>query len=193
MSVDPVGSPETILVCIRGNSGSGKSTIARELRRRHGRGCALVEQDYLRRILLRERDKPGGAAPALIEQTARFALDHGYHVVLEGILHTSRYRSILTSLRDAHRGRSLFCYLDVSLPETLRRHLTRPQASEFTAEHMSGWYAAHDVLGWVDELVLPETTTFEEAVETIATAAGLPQTGRDDDLPPNRPVDGWDR
>ncbi|MGV9211611.1 kinase [Micromonospora sp. RB23] len=187
MVAEPIGSPDTILVCIRGNSGSGKSSIGRELRRRHGRGCALVEQDYLRRILLRERDKPGGAAPALIGQTVRFALDHGYHVVMEGIMHTSRYRGMLTALRDGHRGQSLFCYLDVSLAETLRRHLTRPQVTEFTAEHMSGWYAAHDVLGWPDELVLPETTGLDEAVEAIAAAAGLPQTGRDDDLLPDVP------
>ncbi|MGC4896333.1 kinase [Micromonospora sp. DT31] len=187
MLAEPTGSPETILVCVRGNSGAGKSTIARELRRRHGRGCALVEQDYLRRILLRERDKPGGAAPALIGQTVRFALDHGYHVVLEGILYSGRYRGMLTALRDGHRGRSLFCYLDVSLAETLRRHLTRPQANEFTSERMSGWYAAQDVLGWPDELVLPETTGLEQAVPAIAAAAGLPQTGRDDDLLPNVP------
>ncbi|MEH1165385.1 kinase [Micromonospora sp. CPCC 205539] len=178
------GTPDTILVCIRGNSGSGKSSIARELRRRHGRGCALVEQDYLRRIVLRERDQPGGAAPALIEQTVRFALDHGYHVVLEGILHTSRHRAMLTNLRDGHRGRSLFCYLDVSLPETLRRHLTRPQASEFSAADMSGWYAAVDVLGWPGELVLPEATSLEDAIEVIAAAAGLPQAERIDDVPP---------
>ncbi|MFI7302158.1 kinase [Micromonospora aurantiaca] len=185
MVAEPAGSPDTILVCIRGNSGSGKSSIGRELRRLHGRGCALVEQDYLRRILLCERDLPGGIAPALIAQTVRFALDRGYHVVLDGIMHTSRYRSTLTALRDDHRGRSLFCYLDVSLAETLRRHLTRPQASEFTAENMSGWYAAHDVLGWPDELVLPETTGLNEAVKAIAAAAGLPQAGRDDDLLPN--------
>jgi predicted kinase len=182
--VEPTGSPDTVLVCIRGNSGSGKSSIGREVRRRHGRGCALVEQDYLRRVLLRERDKPGGAAPALIGQTVRFALDHGYHVVLEGVLHTSRYRGMLTDLRNGHRGRSLFCYLDVSLPETLRRHLTRPEVNEFTAEHMSGLYTAHDVLGWPDELVLPETTTLDEAVAAIAATAGLPQTGRNDDLLP---------
>ncbi|WP_240944302.1 kinase [Micromonospora thermarum] len=155
--------------------------------RRAQTAVGKLEQDYLRRIVLRERDLPGGIAPALIAQTVRFALDHGYHVMLEGILHSSRYRSMLTALRDGHRGRSLFCYLDVSLAETLRRHLTRPQASEFTAEHMSGWYAAHDVLGWPDELVLPETTTLDEAVEAIAAAAGLPQTGRDDDLLPSVP------
>ncbi|SIN36879.1 kinase [Micromonospora cremea] len=189
MVAEPIrtGTPESILVCVRGNSGSGKSSIARELRRRHGRGCALVEQDYLRRIVLRERDRPGGAAPALIEQTARFALDHGYHVVLEGIMFSRHYRRMLTSLRDGHRGRSLFCYLDVSLPETLRRHRTRPQATEFTAEDMSGWYAPHDTLGWPDELVIPETTGVEDAVTVIAAAAGLPQAGRDDDALPTIP------
>lgn len=97
MPAEATGSPATILVCVRGNSGSGKSSVARELRRRHGRGCALVEQDYLRGTLLCERDKPSGAAPALIGQTVRFALDHGYHVVPEGIMHASRYRGILDS------------------------------------------------------------------------------------------------
>lgn len=177
--VIPIGSPDTILICIRGNSGAGKSSIARQLRLRHGRGCALVEQDYLRRVLLRERDKPGGLAPALIEQTVRIALDHGYHVILEGIMYAPRYRRMLTALRDAHRGRTLFVYLDVSLPETLRRHEMRPQATEFTADNMRDWYAPHDVLGHDDEVVLPETTSMEEAILRIATTAALPLTGRD--------------
>ncbi|RKR88386.1 putative kinase [Micromonospora pisi] len=180
----PAGSPDTILVCIRGNSGCGKSTIARTLRHRHGRGCAMVGQDHLRRILLRERDKPGGLAPALIAQNVRFCLDHGYHVILEGIMHSARYRNMLTELRDAHRGRTQFVYLDVSLPETLRRHETRPEATEVSPENLRTWYAPHDVLGWPDELVLPETTTLEQAIDRIATAASLPLTGRDNDLLP---------
>ncbi|MEU8388839.1 kinase [Micromonospora sp. NPDC048843] len=182
-----MSSTEPILICLRGNSDSGKSTIATALRRRHGRGCALVSQDHIRRILLRERDRPGGLAPTLIAQNVRFCLDHGYHVILEGIMHTTRYRSMLTELRDAHRGRTLFVYLDVSWPETLRRHQTRPEAQEFTADTMLGVYAPRDVLGWPDELVLPETTTLEQAIERIATTAGLPLTGRDDDLLPAVP------
>ncbi|OKI64335.1 hypothetical protein A6A27_25450 [Micromonospora sp. CB01531] len=45
----------------------------------------------------------------------------------------------------------------VSLPETLRRHATRPEVSEFTAENMTSWYSAHDILGWPGELVIDET------------------------------------
>ncbi|WP_433121433.1 kinase [Micromonospora sp. CA-246542] len=183
----PTGNSETILISIRGNSSAGKSTIATALRRRHGRGCAMVGQDHIRRILLRERDKPGGLAPALIAQNVRFCLDHGYHVILEGIMHTARYRSMLTELRDAHRGRTLFAYLDVSLPETLRRHETRPLAAEVSPENLRSWYTPRDVLGWPDELVLPETTTLEQAIERIATVAGLPLTGRDNDLLPAVP------
>jgi len=48
----PTGHPDTCLILLRGNSGSGKSTIARAVRDRYSRGLALVEQDYLRRIVL---------------------------------------------------------------------------------------------------------------------------------------------
>jgi uridine kinase len=44
------------LIMIRGNSASGKSAVAAELRRRHGRGLAIVGQDDLRRPVLSERD-----------------------------------------------------------------------------------------------------------------------------------------
>jgi len=170
----PTGTEETRLIVIRGNSGSGKSTVARRLQRGYGRGCALVEQDYLRRIVLRERDRPGGIAPALIEQTARFALDHGYHAVLEGILFRDRYGPMLTALRRAHRGRTSVFYLDVSLDETLRRHATRPQAAEFTPAEMRGWYVHRDLLGLDDEHVVPESSTFAATVAFIAATAGLP-------------------
>ena len=175
----PTGSPATRLVIIRGNSGAGKSTVARLLRRGYGRGCALIEQDYLRRIVLRERDRPGGVAPALIEQTVRFALDHGYHAVLEGIMHRERYGPMLTALRQAHRGRTSVFYLDVSLAETLRRHERRPQAGEFTAEDMRGWYVPRDLLGGDDEQVIRESSTVDETVARIAAAADLSQDGRD--------------
>jgi hypothetical protein len=44
-----VRTRSTRLVVLRGNSGSGKSSAAAEVRARYGRGIALVGQDYLRR------------------------------------------------------------------------------------------------------------------------------------------------
>jgi predicted kinase len=167
----------TKLIVIRGNSGSGKSTVARRLRRGYGRGCALIEQDYLRRIVLRERDLPGGLAPALIDQTVRFALDHDYHAVLEGILLRDRYGPMLAALLRAYPGRTSVFYLDVSLAETLRRHTTRPQAAEFGPADMRGWYVPRGVLGCAGEHVVPESSTLDQTVDLIARTAGLPQTG----------------
>jgi len=173
----PTGHADTKLIVIRGNSGSGKSTVARQLRLRYGRGCALVEQDYLRRIVLREPDDPGGLAPAFIEHTVRFALDHRYHVILEGILRTDHYADAMARLWEAHRGRTSLYYLDVSFEETVRRHATRPQASEFTAADMRAWYRTSDHLGFGDEHVVPESASTEEAIAFIAARAELPQTG----------------
>jgi predicted kinase len=181
-----IGTPSTKLIVIRGNSGSGKSSIARQLQLRHGRGCALVEQDYLRRIVLRERDRPGGLAPALIATTVRFALDHRYHVIVEGILHTGKYADMITSICAAHRGRTAVFYLDVSLEETLRRHATRPQAAQFSADDMRGWYRPRDVLGIDGEHIVAETSPLEDTITLIAAAVDLPLTGRDDD-PQDRP------
>lgn len=168
-----VGSPDTKLIIIRGNSGSGKSSIARALRTRGGRGIALVEQDYLRRIVLQERERPDGISPALIEQTARFCLDNDYHVALEGILAASRHSIMLNRLLRDHRGRSYIYYLDVSLEETLRRHTTRPQATEFSGEDMRGWYLPHDLLGVDGEQIIPEHHTLQQSIEVIMGDTGL--------------------
>jgi predicted kinase len=112
------------LVVIRGNSGSGKTTIAREVRRRYGRGCALIEQDQCRRIVLREHEGAGfdPVAPQFIADAVRSALRLGYHVLLEGILYAEFYGTVLRRLMAEHRGPSHVFYLDVPLAETLRRH-----------------------------------------------------------------------
>jgi len=53
-----VGNGDTRLAVLRGPSGSGKSSTARAVRERLGRGVARVEQDHLRRIVLRDLDLP---------------------------------------------------------------------------------------------------------------------------------------
>ena len=170
---------DTTLIIIRGNSGSGKSTIARRLQREHGRGCALIEQDYLRRVVLRERDKPGGITPALIDQTVRFALNHGYHAVLEGILHRAKYGPMLTTLLEWHAGPTAVFYLDVSFDETVRRHATRPQAADFTPSDMRSWYTPRDLLGTPHEQVIPESSPLDATLALIATTTNLPHLQRD--------------
>lgn len=49
------------LITLRGNSGSGKTTIARALQEKFGKNTMLLSQDVIRRDILKTND---GAAPA---------------------------------------------------------------------------------------------------------------------------------
>ncbi|HEX6685149.1 MAG TPA: AAA family ATPase [Candidatus Limnocylindrales bacterium] len=161
------------LVVIRGNSGSGKSSIARAVRLNHGRGCALVEQDYLRRIILRELEASGGLTPEFIDHTVRYLLDRGQHVVLEGILGTQHYGAMLIDLVRENHGETSVFYLDVSFEETLRRHGSRPQATEFGAQEMLAWYRERDLLGVGGEHVIGEHSTLDASIEFVTVRSGL--------------------
>ncbi|WP_434739353.1 AAA family ATPase [Micromonospora sp. SH-82] len=166
------------LVIIRGNSGSGKTTTAREVRRRYGRGAALLEQDYFRRIVLREHDTAGIApvAPTFITTTARTALDLGYHVILEGILHTERYAPALHHLIDHHPGPTTVFYLDVSYDETVHRHTHRAEPIPVTPDQMRHWYTHLDLLGTPGEITIPEHSTLDQTITTILHRSGLTST-----------------
>lgn len=163
------GNSTTTLAVIRGNSGSGKSSTARELRSRLGRGVAWVEQDNLRRIVLREHDVPGGINIGLIEMTVRYALDNAYDVILEGILYTDHYGEMLERLTTDHVGTTGHYYFDIPFTETIRRHRTRPLSLKVSAEEMRGWYRTRDLLSFVEETVISERDSLDETVQRIIT------------------------
>ncbi|MGW4523618.1 kinase [Amycolatopsis sp. NPDC004378] len=171
------GSLHTRLVVLRGPSGAGKTTVATAVRARLGRGVALVQQDVLRRVVLREHDVPGGLNIALIATVCRFSLDAGYHVVLEGILTAARYGPMLRQLATDHQGRTSFFYLDVPFAETVRRHATRPQAGEFTPADMRGWYAASGRLDIPGEQVIAATSSAEDSVRRIMAHLAADERG----------------
>jgi predicted kinase len=162
-----IGDASTRLLVLRGNSGSGKSTTAQEVRKRIGRGVAWVEQDYLRRILLREQDRPGAANIGLIDQTARYALDHGYHVVLEGIFYSPTYGDMLRRLIADHAGVTGVYYFQLAFDETVRRHSTRDLAKVFDADQMRDWYQPCDLLGVPGEQVIDASSTLDDTVERV--------------------------
>jgi hypothetical protein len=103
----------------------------------------------------------------LIALTTRYALDHGYDVILEGIMSAERYAEMLCTLASDHRGATVFYYLDVSFAETLRRHAARPQASEFGVETMRGWYRGRDLLPFTDERIITELSCLDDTVDQI--------------------------
>src|SRR3954469_14927357 len=94
--VEAGASPK--LIVIRGNSGSGKTSVAAAVRAAYGRGMAIVGQDNPRPQILREHDVPGGVNIGLIDTISRYSLSHGYHVLLEGILPAAHYAPMLHAL-----------------------------------------------------------------------------------------------
>lgn len=162
-----VGTTETRLVVLRGNSASGKSSVAAGIRERFGRGLALVGQDNLRRVVLREHDRPGGANIGLIDTVARYSLDAGYHVVLEGILYADRYGQMLQQLRVDHRGHTHCYYLEVPFAETLARHATKPIAEEVVERQLLEWYRPLDLLPDGIETVIDADSSLADTVDRI--------------------------
>lgn len=167
-----VGSIDTRLIILRGNSGSGKSTTARAVRKRLGAGVALVEQDYVRRIVLAEQGN-GAANPGLIVAMVRYALDAGFHVILEGIFGSEQYGDLLIKLGDEHVGQTRHYYFDLTFDETVRRHATRPLATEVSAVQMREWYRPRDVLGLPGEVVINSDQRLGDTVQLIM-AQGFP-------------------
>ncbi|WP_107416225.1 AAA family ATPase [Streptomyces sp. CdTB01] len=173
MAAVRVGTEETRLVMLRGNSASGKSAVAAGLRERFGRGLALVGQDNLRRVVLRERDRPGAANIGLIDLTARYALDAGFHVVVEGILYADHYGDMLAQLCADHRGPSHGYYLDVPFSETLARHATKPIADDVDAAELRDWYRPQDLLPGGLETVIDAASSLNDTVDRIMNDTGL--------------------
>lgn len=167
-------TPATRLIILRGNSASGKSTVAAEIRARYGRGLAIVAQDNLRRVILRERDVPGGANIGLIDLTARYALDHGYHVIIEGIMYADRYGPMLTRLRADHVGQTASYYFDIEFNQTLQRHATKTQAAEYGEAEMASWYRPCDLLPGMTEEIITAAMSVDQIVTRVMSDCGLP-------------------
>jgi hypothetical protein len=168
------GSYQTRLIVLRGNSASGKSSTAAEIRRRRGRrDLAIIGQDNVRRDVLREPDVPDGANIGLIDLVTRYALDHGFNTLVEGIFRADHYAEMLSALIDDHQGLTRCYYLDVPFDETLRRHATKPQAGTYGAAEMRAWYRDFDLLPDGVEQVIPVGTPQDELVRLIMADSGL--------------------
>ena len=58
-------------------------------------------------------------------------------------------------------------YIEISIEETLRRHKTKPIASEVTEEKLRSWYQPKNYLDVPNEIIINETSTLEEIVKLI--------------------------
>ena len=57
-----------VLIIIRGNSASGKTTIAKRLQQKFGRNTMLISQDVVRREMLKVKDGESTEALPLMQE-----------------------------------------------------------------------------------------------------------------------------
>ena len=139
---------------MRGNSGSGKSTVARALQTTFERGrCLIVAQDRIRREMLRELDIAGGQNIDLIGVIATWGLDRGMVVIVEGILNaadisacSNDYQStpaLRTSLRGTSNSRKPSDAISSARSETSSRRKRWPNGftvgSRWTSSPNPDW------------------------------------------------------
>ena len=153
-------------ILLRGNSGSGKSTVAKMLQRRFGRGTLMIPQDVVRRELLWSRDGAGNPAVALMSEMARWGAQSGRIVIVEGILDAEVYEPLFRTL-DAKFDQVFAYYYDIPFDETLKRHETKPNRADFGEEDMRRWWKEKDFIGWMPERVIGADMSVDEAVESI--------------------------
>jgi hypothetical protein len=130
-----------------------------------------VSLDNLRRIVLREHDRPQAANIGLIGLTCRYALGHGFHTVLEGILYSAHYGEMLAGLREEYGDRSSWWFLDVPFEETVARHASKPQAAEYGRAELEQWWHGRDLLpGGFEQIITPERTAEAAAGQILSHA-----------------------
>lgn len=161
-----MGKGMSRLIIIRGNSGSGKSTIAKRLRHELGYGTMLIPQDVIRREIIRTRDTPKNPSIQLIKDIAIYGHGIGYDVIVEGILTRKRYGKMLRELSSLFDETHVY-YFDISFEETLRRHTTKPNSHEFGEELMRELYTKKDILGLVDEKLFTDKQSEDEIFQLI--------------------------
>lgn len=156
------------LIVIRGNSGSGKTTIAKKLHEflqphyaRDTNGVMLVSQDVIRRDILRTKDTPENPSIQMIKDTAIYGHNIGYDVIIEGILVRERYGFMLHELIGIFDDAFVY-YFDISLEETFKRHKTKPNSHEFGEDLIRKWYVKKDTLGTPGEKLFTDKDSEDE-------------------------------
>lgn len=157
------------LILLRGNSGSGKSCVAKALQKRLGRNTLLIPQDTVRREMLWANDGKDTAALPLLNELLRYGNAHCAHVILEGILKAEWYRPLFESAISLFGNRIFAYYYDLSFEETIKRHKTKPLEKQmsFGEAEMRSWWNEKDYIGIIPEKTFNEDVSLEQAVELI--------------------------
>lgn len=155
------------LIILRGNSGSGKSTIAKELQNRFGANTMLISQDVIRRDVLKVKDGKNTPALPLMKELLIYGHYHSNIVILEGIMYADWYKPLFDLSVQLYGSEIYAYYFDLPFEETLKRHQTKPNCHEFGEEAMRGWWREKDFSDVLNEVSITSERNIDDIVEDI--------------------------
>lgn len=133
------------LIIVRGPSGAGKSTLAAKLRERLGAGTALISQDRIRREMIGEYDRADSITPGLMVDIAEHLLRRNFDVIIEGMLRTANYLSVVNYLTSSSWFDSYLYRLDVDLSTAHVRHDQRRWSARVAADDFEEWFRDYTI------------------------------------------------
>jgi len=155
------------IIILRGNSASGKSTVAKALQQKIGRGTFLVSQDYVRREMLFSQTGQHSQAVVLLKNLIEYGFHHCEITILDGILTAATYDSLFKRIKELFDGNIFAYYFDIPFEETLNRHSQKPYANEVGEAKLREWWQANDLLSNIDEKIITKDSSITETVEFI--------------------------
>ena len=155
------------LIILRGNSGSGKTTIAKELQKLFGKNTILISQDIIRREMLNVDDGKNTKALPLLKELLKYGNEHNEIVILEGILRASWYQSLFELAIELYNQNIYAYYFDLSFEETLKCHQTRTCRNEFGEKEMKSWWREKDFSPILNEITITDEKDIQSIVSQI--------------------------
>lgn len=155
------------LIILGGNSGSGKTTVAKALQKKLGYNTMLISQDEVRRNMLWVKDGIDTKALPLMAELLKYGSEHSEFIILEGIMYDEWYSPLFKLANELYGSNVYAYYFDIPFEETVRRHNMRNKSQEFGEEAMRRWWRKKDFSSVLDEQVITCEMYADGIVERI--------------------------
>ncbi len=156
------------LIILRGNSGSGKTTVAKALQAKLGPNTMLISHDMVRIQMLNTSSRMGveKSLPLMME-LMKYGRKHSDVTIIEGILPVKDYKDLFVAAVQEFGDNICACYYDLPFEETVLRHSTKPNRGDFGEEDMRRWWQEKDLLPMIKEITLTKDMSPDDVVEMI--------------------------
>jgi len=155
------------LIILRGNSGSGKTSTAKQLQKKFGHGTLLISQDVVRREMMYVKDGENNKSIELLYNLVLYGKQNSSIVILEGILYKKWYTDFFIKLNNTFKNNIHAYYFDIPFEETLKRHIQKINSNDFGEKEMKSWWAENDYIDFLKETSLKDHQNLHEVVKQI--------------------------